>query len=430
MRFLLIILSFSLLLCEDKSIPEELETEVKDIPMWTISQYVDEYGDVLGDKYITNQKPKIYVEYLNSNHKLNHMIRLDTTIISHYDIKMGGKVKNLTSIDFAKYKGYNYLLRFNYQHKILTAVLYNLVTKKTDMYKKYKIPNFNSYPFMIHSLSYDINSKLGFNQIPWIKRKIVYSINIAPKENDIFIADITLTYRKRVISGGFNIFPKWANKSQTEIYYTKYLRAPTLFKYNIYSGKKTRIMSSNGMLIVSDVDFDKKRLLLTLAPHDQPDIYEYDLNNKSLVQLTNYVGIDVSGKFYKNDSILFISNRLGNPNVYQKSLESGIVKKVVQYSKNQISLTAHNNDIVISTRETNKAFGGNTFNLLSVNRENNSIKRLTFGGKNMLPAFSPDGGSLFFIKEYRFNSKLGIIRLKENKIFYFRLSKIIQSFDF
>jgi TolB protein len=282
---------------------------------------------------------------------------------------------------------------------------------------------------MIHALSYDINSKLGFERIPWIKKKIVYSVNMAPKENDIFIADITLTYRKKIISGGFNIFPKWANKAQTEIYYTKYLREPTLFKYNIYTGKKTRIMSSSGMLIVSDVNFENHKLLLTLAPNDQPDIYEYDLYNKSLTRLTNYTGIDVNGQFY-GDNILFISNRLGNPNVYQKDLTTGVVKKVIYYSKNQISVDAHNDNIVISSRETNNEFDNNTFNLLLINKNSDNVKRLTFGGKNMLPVFSQDGNTILFIKEYQFNSKIGIIRLRENKIFYFRLSKIIQSFDF
>jgi TolB protein len=227
----------------------------------------------------------------------------------------------------------------------------------------------------------------------------------------------------------FNIFPKWANKAQTEIFYTKYLREPTLFKYNIYTGKKTRIMASAGMLIVSDVDFKNNKILLTLAPNDQPDIYEYNLNSKRLKRITKYSGIDVSGHFYGENNILFISNRLGNPNVYQKNLDTGIVEKVIHYSKNQISLAAYKDDIVISSRETNRAFDNNTFNLLLVNKNNDEVKRLTFGGKNMLPVFSGDGSTIFFIKEFHFNSKIGIIRLKEKKIFYFRLSKIIQSFD-
>ena len=379
-------------------------------------------------KYVINEKPKILLEYVHTNNKINHMLKVDTSLISHYELIKGKHIDSLTKIDFDNYSGYNYLLRIDYHDNNLFAVLYDLISHKVVLYKKYKINNFNSYPFMIHALSYDINLKLNCTPVPWIKKKIVYSVNIAPKENDIFISDITLTYRKKIIAGGFNIFPKWANKEQTEIYYTKYLNKPTLFKYNIYTGDKQKILTSDGMLVVSDVRENK--ILLTLAPNDQADVYEYDLINKKLTRLTKYTGIDVNGKFYGDDKILFISNRLGNPNVYQKNLINNIIKKVIYYSKNQISLAAYNNNIVISTRETNKAFSSNTFNLLLIKNNSGDIKRLTFGGKNILPVFSDDGSTILFIKEYKFSSKLGIIRLNENKIFYFRLSKIIQSFDF
>jgi TolB protein len=380
-------------------------------------------------KYITNEKPKILFEYVHSNNNINHLLKIDSELISNYRLSVGKHIKNLTEINYDNYSNnINYLLRIDFQNNSLIALLYNLVSHQILLYKKYSVSNFNTYPFIIHSLSYDINSRLGFKNVPWIKRKIVYSVNIAPKENAIFISDITLTYRKKIISGGFNIFPKWADKNQTEIYYTKYIDKPTLFKYNIYTGKKEKILTSEGMLIVSDVKDNK--LLLTLAPNDQSDIYEYDLNSKELTRLTQYKGIDVSGKFYNDNSILFISDRLGNPNVYQKNLFTNVVKKIIYYSKNQVSLAVYKNDIVISTRETDNAFDKNTFNLFLIKNDTENIKRLTFTGKNILPIFSNDGSTVLFIKEHKFNSKLGIIRLNKNKIFYFRLSKIIQSFDF
>jgi TolB protein len=379
-------------------------------------------------KYITNEKPKVLLEYLHYNNKINRILKIDSRIISHYKLIEGNHTDSLSKINFDNYNGFNYLLRIDFQDNALIGFLYDLVSHKILLYKKYIVSNKNTYPFMVHALSYDINSKLGFRNVPWIKRKIVYSVSIAPKENAIFVSDITLTYRKKIISGGFNIFPKWADKNQTEIYYTKYMNKPTLFKYNIYTGKKEKVLTSEGMLVVSDVKNNK--LLLTLAPNDQADIYEYDLINKKLTRLTKYKGIDVSGKFYGDNNILFISNRLGNPNVYQKDLSNDIVKKVIYYSKNQISLANYKNDIVISTRETNNAFEKNTFNLLLIKNNIGEIKRLTFGGKNILPIYSDDGSTILFIKEFNFNSKLGIIRLKENKIFYFRLNRIIQSFDF
>jgi len=378
-------------------------------------------------KYITNKNPKIYVEYLNSNNKINSLLKIDSNIISHYKLEGFKKISSLTDTNLDKYTGYDYLLRFKYENNKLVALLYDLLSKKVLIYKQYKIPNFNLYPFLVHSLSYDINSALNFIPVPWIKRKIVYSVNIAPKENDIFIADITLKYRKKIIAGGMNIFPKWVDKNQTSIYYTKFLNKPTLLKYNLRTGKTTKILSSEGMLVVSDVKGDN--LLLTLALNDQPDIYEYNLNSKKLKRLTTYPGIDVSGKFY-GDDILFISDRLGNPNVYKKNLKTDIISKVIYYSKNQISFTTYKDNIVISTRETNKAFAKNTFNLLLVKKNSFDVKRLTMTGKNIYPVFSNDGSTILFIKQNNFNSKLGIIRLKENKIFYFKLNRVLQSFDF
>jgi len=379
-------------------------------------------------KYVQNENPKIVVEYNNLPKELISILQKDTKIISHYNIDIKNKINDITSsIDTKEYKGYNYLLRLNYENKKLTAILYDLINHKTILYKKYKIPAFNVYPFMIHSLSYDINSKIGFAPIEWIKRKIVYSVYMAPKEQSVFLADITLTYRKKIISGGLNIFPKWANKAQTEIYYTKLENTPVLYKYNIYTGQKERVMASKGMLIVSDVKEDN--LLLTLAIDDQPDIYLYNTKTKQLKQITKFVGIDVNGQFYDNN-IIFISDRLGYPNVYEKNIDTGIVKKVIYHGRNHISVSANKDKLVLSSRETNKAFDNNTFNLLLVNKNTNFVKRLTFGGKNMMPVFSQDGSTILFIKEYKFNSKLGIIRLNENKIFYFKINRKIQSFDF
>jgi TolB protein len=380
-------------------------------------------------KYVTNEKPKIAVEYINLPAQLKNILQKDTTIISHYQIDIKNQINNIKlSFNTNNYSGYNYLLRLNYQKNSLVALLYDLLQHKVVLYKRYKIPSFQVYPFMIHALSYDINNKLGFSNIPWIKRKIIYSIYMAPKEQSIFLADITLTYRKKIISGGLNIFPKWADKAQTSIYYTKLERQPVLYKYNIHTGAKERILTTPGMLIVSDVKKDK--LLLTLAVHDQPDIYEYDIHSKALTRLTTFDGIDVNGQFYGDNKIVFISNRLGYPNVYQKDLDTNQVSKLIYYGKNHISVAVNKENVIVSTRETDNEFDNNTFNLLLIKKDSDVVKRLTFNGKNMLPRFSQDGNTVLFIKEYKFNSKLGIIRLNENKIFYFKINRKIQSFDF
>jgi len=380
-------------------------------------------------KYVSHKNPKILIEYNNLPIKIKKLLKVDSNIIAHYDFDFVHIEKSIKSIFVNKdiYKKYAYLLRLDFKDNKLTSILYDLTTKKSMMYKVYKIDNMNIYPFMVHALNYDINTKLGFTPIDWINRKIVYSIFLGPKSQSIFISDITLTYRKKIISGGLNVFPKWANKEQTEIFYTKIEKTPVLYKYNIFTGNKERVLASKGMLVVSDVKGNK--LLLTLAPNDQPDIYEFDITKHSLKRLTKFKGIDVNGKFY-DTGILFISDRLGYPNVYQKNLTTENISKVIYHGKNHIAVTVNKDNIVVSSRETNNAFDNNTFNLLLVNKKTNYVKRLTFGGKNMLPVFSPDGSTLLFLKEYKFHSKFGIIRLDENKVIYFKINRRIQSFDF
>ena len=88
-----------------------------------------------------------------------------------------------------------------------------------------------------------------------------------PGRSEIRLADYTLTYKKTIIRGGLNLFPKWADDKQTSVYYTSYKEVvPTLYKLNIYNGSKQKITSSQGMMVCSDVSKDGSKLLLTMAP--------------------------------------------------------------------------------------------------------------------------------------------------------------------
>ena len=52
---------------------------------------------------------------------------------------------------------------------------------------------------------------------------------------------------------------------------------PTLYKANIYTGKRKKILTSDGMIVASDVSKKGDKILVTMSPNSQPDVYEYDL---------------------------------------------------------------------------------------------------------------------------------------------------------
>ena len=165
------------------------------------------------------------------------------------------------------------------------------------------------------------------------------------------------------------------------------------------------------MTIVSDVSKDGSKLLVTNAPKGQPEIYLY--SSGSLRAITDYNGIDVSGNFVDNDSrVVFVSDRLGYPNIFVTGIDGGNVQQMVYHGKNNNSISTYGSDIVYARRD------GGGFNLYLISTKTDYVRQLTADGNNQFPRFSSDGGSIMYIKG---GSAVGIIRVNENRSFQFPL---------
>ncbi len=290
----------------------------------------------------------------------------------------------------------------------------------------------DKFVFLAHKSIADMARNLNLSPIDWMDKSIIFSQYTAPGKSNIVVADYTLTYQKIVVSGGLNIFPKWANKDQNAFYYTTYIKSvPTLYKFDLNTNRKSKIAQSGGMIVASDVSQDGTKLLLTMAPNDQSDIYLYDTINKSLKRVTTFSGIDVNGNFVDNDSrVVFVSDRLGYPNVFATSINGGAVEQMVFHGKNNNSISTFENYVVYSSRESVNEYAQKTFNLYLISTKSDYVRQLTADGVNTYPRFSSDGGSIVFIKSIGGSSAVGIIRVNENRSFQFplRIGKL-QSID-
>ena len=312
--------------------------------------------------------------------------------------------------------------------------LYDANTGNIVLSKEYTTNTTDSYPLMAHRMAIDINNYIKAPDVSWLERMVVLSYYTKPGESEIIVSDYTLTYKRHVVSGGLNIFPKWANEAQNSFYYTKYLDKPTLFKYDLTTNQNIRLLESEGMLVASDVSSDSYKLLLTMAPKEQADIFMYDIPSGRLDKLTTYSGIDVSANFIENESrVMFISDRLGYPNIFaipSGGEASGNVEQMVFHGKNNNAANAFGNYIVYSSRETSEEFDRNTFNLYLISTKSDFIRRLTANGVNQFPRFAKDGETIMYIKHEANQSALGIIRLNYNKTLLFPLTGVtIQSMD-
>lgn len=331
-------------------------------------------------------------------------------------------------------KDMNYVLRYKLSEDNSRALNVEIkIISKDDVVltKNYKVKTSDIYMFVAHTIAFDINEFMGEASVEWMKRKVIFSKMIDSQKSELVVSDYTLTYQYVVVKGGFNVFPKWANKEQSAFYYSSLDgKKPTLKYVDTKTGKSQVMMSSDGMMICSDVNEDGSKLLLTMAPKGQPDIYIYDVKTKNTKVLTNYGGIDVGAQFMDKDKIVFVSDRLGYPNIFSLNMSSGSVEQVVHYGKSNAACSVFGKYIVYKARESSDAFGNNTFNLHLVSTETDFIRRLTAVGVNEFPRFSVDGDAIIFIKNYQSQSSIGIIRLNHNKNYLFPLKNgKIQSMD-
>jgi TolB protein len=321
-----------------------------------------------------------------------------------------------------------YILKYNFSPSAtkLNIKLIRTSDNSIVFQKNYMVNTASRFPFLAHNGISDMNSALGYDDISWIKRYLIFSKYTSPRKSEIWVADYTLTFASVIVRGGLNLFPKWANETQSAFYYTSYNnKIPTLYRVDMITGKRAKILESQGILICSDVSQDSKRLLLTMAPKGQPDIYEYNIDSKDLKQITTFSGIDVNGKYIGDESkIVFVSDRTGKPNIYLKSIGSSSVSKVAVYGNENNSCDAFREYIIYSAKD------GNSINIYLGSIYSSYIRPLTDGGINRFPRFSTNGKIVLYIKQKGSKNSIGYLNLatKENR-FYPMISGKIQSID-
>jgi TolB protein len=273
---------------------------------------------------------------------ISNLIQKDILVSGHFnnsDLKFDTNFDSLPKYSLISQNGIDlYMLldirKNNLNGLIINVKLYDINSKILVFNKSYSTSSQSRYPFLCHKIAIDTNRYLNAPSIDWMDKFVIFARYLNSRNSEIVIADYTLTYQKVVVKGGLNIFPKWADKAQENFYYTTYnYGKPTLVKQNLFTRKKTKILNSDGMIVCSDVSEDGTKLVLTMAPNSQPDIYMYNIKTKLKKRITFYRGIDVGGSFVENDKKTFdkfqesIVQHFHKINIFQKLEKLKLVDK-------------------------------------------------------------------------------------------------------
>lgn len=368
----------------------------------------------------------------NASSSLSPAIALKSFVLFKDDMTLSGNFDVDNNSNQNENNANKYTLKYNLSSTSGASMVVSLIDNGSNellFQKSYNISSFDKYPFLIHKSVSDINKFFGYGSMDWINRLVLLSRYTGSGKSEIVLSDYTFTYKKAIIGGGLNLFPKWANKNQTSFYYTSMSSGiPTIYEYNLNSGIKNQIISGEGMLVCSDVSLDGNKLLLTMSPDGQPDVYEFDKINKSTNRLTDFGGIDVSGQYLSGDKeIVFVSNRLGYPNIFKKYIDSPSVSQIVFKGRENNSCDTSGNKIVYSSRESKNIFGSNTFNIYMIS--GSGTFPLTSSGENQFPRFSDDGATVMYINQKNGNSYAGFVNLQASQNKLFDINSRVQSID-
>ncbi len=408
------------------------------LSLFSADATIDVIKEVKGNYKIAIESYYDSSSNIEDANKIKTMLDTDLKVASFYQVSDTHFDAHFDdSLALLKYRDHkiDYVIRilsYNKNGRISAKFdVYNINTNSKIYSKEYSVSNRNRYPFLSHKFVIDFSTSLDLDPLDWMDEFVIFSRNIGPKKSEIVIGDYTLTFTQVVVKRGLAIFPKWQNDKQRSFYYTDATILPTLYKVDFDTGKRTKIVTSDGMLVCSDVSKDGKKLLLTMAPNDQADIYLYDIKSKSKKRLTTFSGIDVSANFVEDDSgIVFVSDRLGRPNIFYKKIGSSAVEQMVHQGDSNNFCTTWKNYIVFVSRNSHSAFSDNKFNLYMISTDTNYLRQLTTTGKNLFPKFSDSGDTLLYINHLKRETALGIIRLPYNRSWFFPLNVgKIQSID-
>jgi TolB protein len=366
----------------------------------------------------------------NRHHQMFSLLLNDIKMSGHFEVDKTPRTGSfeMGSMLPPELHDREYIIKYSYSPSgtKLDIQLIKVFDNTVILQKGYSVNSSQRYPFLSHNAIVDINSALGYDDISWMKRHILFSKYTSSRKSEIWIADYTLLFSSVILRGGLNLFPKWANRSQNAFYYTSYNNLlPTLYRVDMGSGSRKKITSSEGMLVCSDVTADGSKLLLTMAPNGQTDIYEYTVGSNSKKRLTKFGGIDVNGKYLGDESrIAFVSDRMGRANIYAKSIGSSSVSKIARHGANNSSCDAFDKYILYSVRERGAT------NIYLGSAYSSYVRPLTSNGSNQLPRFSSDGKVVLYIKQQGGKNSIGYMNLatNENALYPMQSGKI-QSID-
>jgi TolB protein len=235
-----------------------------------------------------------------------------------------------------------------------------------------------------------------------------------PRYNKIIAATNThgALFRPLSFNRDISLLPRWAPNGSALVYTILTRNGTQVYFHNLEPNANglgpSRFLNEPGGLNTGGAFApDGKRLIMTLSPNQNADLFEYNLERNTLRQLTSRSGIETQADWSRDGrKIVFVSDRSGTPQVYLLDLETNEdLRLTFDTGYNADPRFSPDSRLILFTKRVDDKY---QIFIMDINGEN--VRQITRGRFDAeQPDWSPDGHQIVFTSNRTGDFKIYVV---------------------
>ena len=184
--------------------------------------------------------------------------------------------------------------------------------------------------------------------------------------------------------------PSWSPDGHQLAYVSYETNRPMIYVQDLSSGGKRAVSDPNKSSISPSWSPDGRSLAFSVADHGNYNVYVMDANGGGARQITNTRGINVEPQWASNSTLVFTSDRGGQPQLYQTAASGGGESRMSFNGSYNAGASIAGNSVAMVRQS------GGQSNITLMNAASKEERVISRGSQDDSPAIAPNGTMVLY----------------------------------